>query len=195
MQAPTRKARRNTEGASSHNLGNMRHSQSRVVSGKFYVLASIENELVDKLVVSSPADEDTIQMVVEKETAFDGQLGGSKSRSKNEQVVNVDEHAASRNDCRMVLRGSSSGAHGVALDEGGLAGKGVVASKDEVVHSLVTLNLSNHAAVRVLERGSELALKAVVAQNQKVGVGVPTSKLGVDRKGTQSQKNQAPRPH
>ncbi|KAK8485026.1 hypothetical protein V6N11_071097 [Hibiscus sabdariffa] len=57
--------------------------------------------------------------------------------------------------------GSGSGAQ--ALDEGGLAGKGVVASKVKVVHSVVTLNPSNHTTIRVLERRSKLAVKVVVA--------------------------------
>ncbi|KAK8570947.1 hypothetical protein V6N13_094044 [Hibiscus sabdariffa] len=57
----------------------------------------------------------------------------------------------------------SSGSGAQALDEGGLAGKGVVASKVKVVHSVVTLNPSNHTTIRVLERRSKLAVKVVVA--------------------------------
>ncbi|KAK8609826.1 hypothetical protein V6N13_093238 [Hibiscus sabdariffa] len=136
MQAPTRKARKAMNSKSDNASENLNREQAITYDNA--TLVEVDKDVVDG-----------------------SDLEKSMENHGNVQIESMEVHVIQSDGGRVLLCRSWLKSSGKSSGEGNQGGKFVVASLNVIIPAQVTLNTDALLAVRVVERGSELASKNV----------------------------------
>ncbi|KAL4279770.1 hypothetical protein GQ457_03G020260 [Hibiscus cannabinus] len=175
MQATSWKTRRASRSKDNVGAGLLNRAHEEKTSGKFDVLANLEQEtetghaMSDHLVVPDHHSSG----LTDSGVVGGNQLGLDKEMG---QVGSMVAHGEADDAVKVLLRGSSSESSrkGVVKDASG--GKVDVASLDVFLPSLVTLKSNDHVVVRVVERGSEVIPRVATNRRLQSGAGISKPK-------------------